>query len=63
MGGIPGEIHTGDYHLVAADLRNTSDLGHALLDKGLISPDIPTLFVTECVLQVNPKPQTLNPKP
>ena len=52
----------GDYHLVAADLRNSSDLGHALLEKGLISPDIPTLFVTECVLQVNPnpKPQTLN---
>jgi hypothetical protein len=52
MGGIPGEIHTGDYHLVAADLRNSTDLGNALLEKGLISPDVPTLFVTECVLQV-----------
>lgn len=52
MGGIQGEIHTGDYHLVTADLRNSSSLMHALLERKLVSPDVPTLFIAECVLQV-----------
>ena len=50
-GGTPGEIHTGDYHVVGADLRNPEVLQTKLITSGVMSRDVPTLVVAECVLQ------------
>eukprot|EP00013_Stygamoeba_regulata_P002976 CAMPEP_0177633928 /NCGR_PEP_ID=MMETSP0447-20121125/3099_1 /TAXON_ID=0 /ORGANISM="Stygamoeba regulata, Strain BSH-02190019" /LENGTH=313 /DNA_ID=CAMNT_0019135621 /DNA_START=6 /DNA_END=944 /DNA_ORIENTATION=+ len=43
------EIHTADYHLVAADLRKLVELESKLKQTG-IDFRIPTLFLSECVL-------------
>ncbi|KAJ1481550.1 S-adenosyl-L-methionine-dependent methyltransferase [Baffinella frigidus] len=51
LGDTPGEIHTGDYHVVGADLRNPEDMQTKLMTSGAMSRDVPTLVVAECVLQ------------
>lgn len=43
------EVHAGDYHLVSADIRKTSEVDKKLGECG-VDKTIPTLFITECVL-------------
>ncbi|KAL3846475.1 hypothetical protein ACJMK2_017462 [Sinanodonta woodiana] len=43
------ELHSQDYHLVAADLTQISELEKKLKDSG-IDKNTPTVFIAECVL-------------
>lgn len=43
------ELHSANYHLVTADLRNIGHL-EAKLSASSIDRSLPTLFLTECVL-------------
>ncbi|XP_046854725.1 LOW QUALITY PROTEIN: leucine carboxyl methyltransferase 1-like [Xenia sp. Carnegie-2017] len=43
------EIHFRDYHLLAADIRNITELEEKLL-KYSLDKSLPTVFITECVL-------------
>lgn len=47
------DLHAGQYHIVAADLRNVSELTKKLGECG-IDFDLPTCFLTECVLVYMP---------
>jgi len=45
------ELHSPKgYHLLACDLRQPVELMEKLISKAGLSPDLPTLFVCECVL-------------
>lgn len=43
------ELHAQDYHIIGTDLRNLTELHKKLTQCG-INFDIPTMFLTECVL-------------
>lgn len=43
------ELHAHDYHIIGMDLRNLTELEKKLSQSG-IDFDIPTMFLTECVL-------------
>jgi len=43
------ELHSHDYHIIGADLRNVSEVDKKLCQSG-INFDTPTMFLTECVL-------------
>jgi len=43
------DIHSGIYHLVACDLRDTATLS-AKLDASGVDRQLPTVFIAECVL-------------
>ncbi|CAO4369790.1 unnamed protein product [Caenorhabditis nigoni] len=43
------DLHAGNYHLIGADLRQTSELEQKLATCQL-DHDIPTIFIAECVL-------------
>eukprot|EP01155_Anaeramoeba_flamelloides_P048310 Anaeramoba_flamelloidesc40946_g1_i1.p1 GENE.c40946_g1_i1~~c40946_g1_i1.p1 ORF type:complete len:338 (+),score=64.16 c40946_g1_i1:100-1113(+) len=43
------ELHSPDYHLICGDLRKTEDLHNSLQEHG-VNFEIPTLFISECVL-------------
>lgn len=45
----PEELHAKDYHLVAGDIRNISELDAKLTSFGL-DKNLPTIFIAECVL-------------
>lgn len=45
----PQELHAKDYHLIAGDLRNVSELEAKLMSCGL-DKNLPTIFITECVM-------------
>ena len=47
------DLHAGQYHIVAADLRNVSELTKKLSECG-IDFELPTCFLTECVLVYMP---------
>ena len=43
------DLHGKDYHLVAANLKNLSELQHKLKECD-IDYSLPTIFIAECVL-------------
>lgn len=43
------DLHALDYHIIGTDLRNLTELDKKLTRSG-INFDIPTMFLTECVL-------------
>ena len=47
------EIHTEDYHLVAADLRDLKQLEKALVSAG-VDFSQPILYISECVIVYMP---------
>lgn len=46
---IGPELHSNDYHIIGTDLRNLIELHKKLCQSG-INFEIPTMFLTECVL-------------
>ena len=50
LGGACGEIHTGDLHCIGVNLADTHELKRRLFG-GLLAPHLPTLVISECVLQ------------
>lgn len=46
---VGSELHAHDYHIIGTDLRNRSELEQKLCQIG-INFDVPTMFLTECVL-------------
>lgn len=46
---IGSELHAHNYHIIGTDLRNLAELEMKLSQSG-INFDIPTMFLTECVL-------------
>lgn len=44
------EVHADQYHLVSADIRQLDQVRHVLFDNCHLNPDLPTLFLSECVL-------------
>ncbi|XP_001951404.1 leucine carboxyl methyltransferase 1 [Acyrthosiphon pisum] len=46
---IGSDLHAPDYHIIGIDLRNLTELDKKLTQCG-INFDIPTMFLTECVL-------------
>lgn len=44
------EAHLGPYHLLPANLENPELLTTRLIDSNLLQPDLPTLFLSECVI-------------
>ncbi|XP_055340027.1 leucine carboxyl methyltransferase 1-like [Paramacrobiotus metropolitanus] len=50
-GELPqGELHTGDYDLISADIRDTLNIERKLMAACKLDPKRPTLFIAECVL-------------
>ena len=43
------DMHTSSYHIIAADIRDTTQLDVKLRECGL-DHNLPTLFLSECVL-------------
>lgn len=43
------ELHALDYHIIGTDLRNLNELNNKLSQCG-VRFDLPTMFLTECVL-------------
>lgn len=51
----PEELHAKDYHLIAGDIRNVTELDQKFTSCGL-DRSLPTILITECVLiYLNPK--------
>lgn len=46
---IGSDLHAPDYHIIGTDLRNLAELDKKLTQCG-INFDVPTMFLTECVL-------------
>ncbi|VVC28418.1 Methyltransferase Ppm1/Ppm2/Tcmp,Leucine carboxyl methyltransferase 1, LCMT1,S-adenosyl-L- [Cinara cedri] len=46
---VGSELHAYNYHIIGTDLRNLSELEKKLCQVG-INFDVPTMFLTECVL-------------
>jgi len=46
---IGPDLHAPDYHIIGTDLRNLAELEKIITQSG-IHFDIPTMFLTECVL-------------
>lgn len=46
---IGPELHSNDYHIIGTDLRNLTELDKKLSQNG-INFEMPTMFLTECVL-------------
>ncbi|RWS10780.1 leucine carboxyl methyltransferase 1-like protein [Dinothrombium tinctorium] len=44
------ELHSNEYHLVAADLRSTKEMRKKLFTECQLDKSLPTLFLAECVL-------------
>ena len=53
----PTDLHGKDYHLVAANLKNLSELQHKLKECD-IDYTVPTIFIAECVLVYIEKSKT-----
>lgn len=46
---VGSELHASNYHIIGTDLRNVTELDKKLSQSG-VNFDLPTLFLTECVL-------------
>jgi len=46
---IGPDLHAPDYHIIGTDLRNLTEMDKKLTQSG-INFDVPTMFLTECVL-------------
>lgn len=46
---IGPELHARDYHIIGTDLRNLTELVKKLTQSG-VDFNVPTMFLTECVL-------------
>lgn len=43
------ELHSKNYHIIGTDLKNNKELEYKLIQCG-INYNVPTLFISECVL-------------
>lgn len=50
MTAAESEAHLEQYHLLPANLEDTDALTARLLDSNILQPDVPTLFLSECVI-------------